>query len=198
MARVFPELTEADIAAMLDAIQSMPPITYTDNDRELVGFEFETLHIGVYIVLKNREFDLAARRELEEAVGLLPRFRARLARSLVSAPDDLDLQSMEVNGDEIYLGCCCREFNAQPDYWFSKACHGGPIHLDRFHPEWRTSTAVALSRQIHDSQDFSTMPILADALQDAGCISTDILEHCRSSHTHHRGCRVVELVLGMQ
>ena len=40
------------------------------------------------------------------------------------------------------------------------------------------------------------LPILADALQDAGCEDADILGHCRSGGPHVRGCWVVDLVLG--
>jgi hypothetical protein len=41
------------------------------------------------------------------------------------------------------------------------------------------------------------MPILADALQDAGCGNDDILNHCRDArHVHLRGCWVLDLVLG--
>jgi hypothetical protein len=66
-----------------------------------------------------------------------------------------------------------------------------------FVPEWRTSTAVALAQQMYESRDFSTMPILADALQDAGCDNADILAHCRDENaTHVRGCWVLDLVLG--
>jgi hypothetical protein len=39
------------------------------------------------------------------------------------------------------------------------------------------------------------MPILADALQDAGCDSDDVLNHCRSAGVHVRGCWVVDSVL---
>jgi hypothetical protein len=72
-------------------------------------------------------------------------------------------------------------------------------HVDSviFDPAWRTSTAVALATQMYDSRDFSIMPILADALQDAGCDNDDILAHCRDPQgTHVRGCWVVDLVLG--
>ena len=63
-------------------------------------------------------------------------------------------------------------------------------------PAWRTDTALSLARQMYESRDFSAMPILADALQDAGCDSDDILNHCRGPGPHVRGCWVVDLVLG--
>jgi hypothetical protein len=68
-----------------------------------------------------------------------------------------------------------------------------PVSLD---PAWLTSTVTALASQMYDSRDFSPMPILADALQDAGCTSDDILDHCRGDGPHVRGCWVVDLVLG--
>jgi hypothetical protein len=72
-----------------------------------------------------------------------------------------------------------------------------PNRLASFSREWRTDTAVALARTMYDSRDFSGMPILADALQDAGCDNTDVLNHCRDpQQVHVRGCWVVDLVLG--
>src|SRR5581483_3591788 len=44
---------------------------------------------------------------------------------------------------------------------------GNPFRPVAFDAAWRTSTAVALARQMYESRDFSAMPILADALQDA-------------------------------
>jgi hypothetical protein len=72
----------------------------------------------------------------------------------------------------------------------------GPKPAVAFSPEWRTSTAVQLARQVYESRDFGAMPILADALQDAGCDSDDVLNHCRDANqVHVRGCWVVDLVL---
>ena len=49
---------------------------------------------------------------------------------------------------------------------------------------------------MYESRDFAAMPILADALQDAGCDSEDILNHCRhASGVHVRGCWVVDRIL---
>jgi hypothetical protein len=49
---------------------------------------------------------------------------------------------------------------------------------------------------MYETRDFGAMPILADALQDAGCDSEDILAHCRGPGPHVRGCWGVDLVLG--
>jgi len=38
------------------------------------------------------------------------------------------------------------------------------------------------------------MPILADALQDAGCEDADILNHCRAAGLHVGGCWVLDLI----
>lgn len=76
----------------------------------------------------------------------------------------------------------------------------GPLPFIRvtFSPSWHTDTALTLARQMYESREFSAMPILADALQDAGCENADILAHCRGPGPHVRGCWVVDLVLGKE
>jgi hypothetical protein len=75
---------------------------------------------------------------------------------------------------------------------------GNPFRPVTFPPDWRTEPAVSIARQMYDAREFSAMPILADALQDAGCDSADILDHCRGPGPHVRGCWVVDLVLGKE
>jgi hypothetical protein len=76
---------------------------------------------------------------------------------------------------------------------------GNPFHPVTFSPSWRTDTAISLARTMYESRDFGAMPILADALQDAGCDNDDVLKHCRSAkQVHVRGCWVVDLVLGKE
>jgi hypothetical protein len=74
---------------------------------------------------------------------------------------------------------------------------GNPFRPVVVDPNWLTSTVVALAKGIYEERAFDRMPILADALQDAGCDNDDILNHCRDAkQTHVRGCWVVDLVLG--
>jgi hypothetical protein len=72
---------------------------------------------------------------------------------------------------------------------------GNPFRPVAFDPDWRTDTVVSLARGMYESRGFGGMPILADALQDAGCDHPDILAHCRGDGPHVRGCWVVDLVL---
>jgi hypothetical protein len=60
---------------------------------------------------------------------------------------------------------------------------------------WRTSS-VEMAQRMYDSRDFSDMPVLADALEEAGCTEADILAHCRRPGEHTRGCWVLDLLLG--
>jgi hypothetical protein len=75
---------------------------------------------------------------------------------------------------------------------------GNPFRSVAF-DAWRSSTAVAVAKQMYDSRDFGAMPILADALQDAGCDNNEVLNHCRDKHAveHFRGCWVVDGVLAL-
>jgi hypothetical protein len=73
---------------------------------------------------------------------------------------------------------------------------GNPIREATFPPRWRTSVAVGLARTMYESRDFSATPVLADALEEAGCDNADVLFHCHADQPHARGCWVVDHLLG--
>jgi hypothetical protein len=74
---------------------------------------------------------------------------------------------------------------------------GDPFHPIALDPAWRTSDVVLLAKGIYEDRAFDRMPILSDALQDAGCDKNDLLTHLRDTkQVHVRGCWVVDLVLG--
>lgn len=60
---------------------------------------------------------------------------------------------------------------------------------------WNDSTIPKLAQAIYDDRAFDRMPILADALEEAGCHDPDILGHCRQPGAHVRGCWVIDLLL---
>jgi hypothetical protein len=73
---------------------------------------------------------------------------------------------------------------------------GNPFRPVAIDTSLLTSTVVSLADGIHADRAFDRLPILADALQDAGCDSAEVLDHCRGPGPHARGCWVVDLVLG--
>ena len=73
---------------------------------------------------------------------------------------------------------------------------GNPFRPVTADPSWLTSTVVQLAGGIDAERAFDRLPILADALEDAGCDSADVLGHCRGPGPHARGCWVVDLLLG--
>jgi hypothetical protein len=62
--------------------------------------------------------------------------------------------------------------------------------------EWKRGCLPKLARTIYEDEHFDLLPILSDALQEAGCADPDVLAHCQSNTRHVRGCWVVDWVLG--
>src|SRR5262245_27794697 len=73
---------------------------------------------------------------------------------------------------------------------------GNPFRPVRFEPRWQTTTVRDLARGMYRARDFSGMPVLADALEDAGCVDPAVLAHCRREANHVRGCWVLDGLLG--
>jgi len=69
---------------------------------------------------------------------------------------------------------------------------GLPWPLD---DRWRTETVVGIATGIRDDRAFERLPILADALEEAGCTDLNLLAHCRNPITHEGGCWALGLAL---
>jgi hypothetical protein len=78
---------------------------------------------------------------------------------------------------------------------------GNPFRSASFDSGWLTwneGSVPKLAKTIYDDRRFDLMPILADALEEAGCDDATILDHCRGPGPHVRGCWVVDLLLGKE
>jgi hypothetical protein len=73
-----------------------------------------------------------------------------------------------------------------------------PITINPAWLSWNEGTIPKIAQAIYDERAFDRMPILADALEEAGCTNADILSHCRQPGEHVRGCWVVDLILGKE
>ena len=126
-----------------------------------------------------------------------PRSILRLAESVVEAraflaytggypvevgPDEWVRRAIESEATDL-----CRLFRC--------VC-GNPFRRVAFAPMWLTSNVRSLAEGVVAERAFDRLPILADALQDAGCEDAELLGHCRGPGPHGRGCWVVERVIG--
>ena len=75
---------------------------------------------------------------------------------------------------------------------------GNPFRPTTVEASWSTPTVVSFARVIYEQRTFEELPILADALEEAGCQNQEILQHCRSGELHVRGCWVLDLLLGKE
>ncbi len=100
----------------------------------------------------------------------------------------------------------------------------GDIYFDPAWLTWRDSTVPRLARAIYAGRLWAEMPILADALEEAGCPDGDLLRHCRGQERcyctvdglssracpvchctgwmplrgpHCRGCWCLDVILGL-
>ncbi len=73
---------------------------------------------------------------------------------------------------------------------------GNPFRPVAVAPEWRTSDAVGVAEAIYAGRDYGALPVLADALEDAGCDHGELLSHLRGPGEHVRGCWALDAVLG--
>src|SRR5205807_1010399 len=75
---------------------------------------------------------------------------------------------------------------------------GNPFHPAAVSPHWLSwegRVVPRLAQAIYDEGDFERLPVLGDALEDAGCREESVLAHCRQEGRHVRGCWVVDRLL---
>jgi hypothetical protein len=72
----------------------------------------------------------------------------------------------------------------------------GPVAVESAWLVHNDGIAPRLSQATYDERAFERLPILADALEEAGCADEQVLSHLRGPGPHVRGCWVVDLLLG--
>jgi hypothetical protein len=77
---------------------------------------------------------------------------------------------------------------------------GNPFRaLPRLNPAWLAwegGTVAKLAAAVYEERAFDRLPVLADALEEAGCDAAELLDHLRGPGPHVRGCWALDLLLG--
>ena len=187
-------LAAADPVAMLDAVLA------TVSDRKLRLFACALFAdqsrwgvVADVVAVGERYADGAATRaEIEQAQT---RAKSNAARQAVYATvsDDIKRVLRPVFSYEFVL--CTSPANHEQYRDLLREVFGNPCRPVAFDPAWLTRDVRDLAALIDARKSFELKPILADALQDAGCDTAAILDHCRGESTHVKGCWVLDLIL---
>jgi hypothetical protein len=76
-----------------------------------------------------------------------------------------------------------------------------PYHVPDWDPScltWNGGIVADLATTIYDGRAFDRLPLLADALEDAGCNDRELIGHLRQPEPHCRGCWPLDLLLGKE
>ena len=95
--------------------------------------------------------------------------------------------------------CSCSAVLQVADGDLLRDIFGNPFRPVAAEPSWTTwngGVVVKLAGSTYEGRAFERLPVLADALEEAGCTDADLLAHCRGGGEHVRGCWVVDLLLG--
>ncbi|QVL34978.1 hypothetical protein KIH39_21590 [Telmatocola sphagniphila] len=73
-----------------------------------------------------------------------------------------------------------------------------PFRPHVFDTRWRSPVVLEQAQYCYDNRNFDNLPLLATALEEAGCDDQEIIQHCRSNRPHVKGCWVVDRILGKE
>jgi hypothetical protein len=211
-------MTEAEWLACADPVAMLDSMDRKISDRKTRLFACACCrHFSNLAV--NEQFVQAIETAEQFADGLTSKAAMKRARQSVRAirhslPDKSDLQwwaalwLAEVTNSENAYGQVAHEIKrfiaegmlsveyAPLGADLIRCIIGNPFRPVRMEPSWTTPDVVALVRTLYASRNIEQLPMLADALENAGCCNRDILSHCRQPGLHVRGCWAVDLVLG--
>lgn len=133
---------------------------------------------------------------------------AHAAWCLVRLPNDQSLNRMFLlNTMQELIGSLLRVYWLEPERKHRerqalavliREVVGNPFDVAEIDAEWlawNNRTVVRMAETIYLERRWDDLPILADALEDAGCSDRRILDHCRQPGTHCRGCWLVDELL---
>jgi hypothetical protein len=83
--------------------------------------------------------------------------------------------------------------------WVQAVARRCPVRMDPAWLSWNGGMVRGIARAIHAERAWGQLPVLADALEEAGCTNDAILRHCRQQEgVHAKGCWLVDLLLGKE
>ncbi len=139
--------------------------------------------------------------KLNQACRLIGNWSTRFLFTFRGLLGNYLISGLEVSNDDWIVdeGLATKKQLRQARLGFVRDIFGNPFVTHSINPQWlawNDRTVARMALKAYKERDFSDMPILADALEEAGCTDSEILGHLRGPGSHVRGCWVVDLLLG--
>jgi hypothetical protein len=135
-----------------------------------------------------------------EQAALWPAWRLAYAAQLTCAPSGMDEVSAEILKRLSHTDRARADREAKVHADLIRDVFGNPFRpmpaLSGSIRTWNGGVVVQLAQAIYQDRAFERLPILADALEEAGCDRLEVIEHLRGPGPHARGCWALDLVLG--
>jgi hypothetical protein len=206
--------------ARIDALITDP------RSRAALEFVERHVEVGVARRKGRATLDKAAHAAWKEAYGRIFTVRGAARASCLVVSTAADAAAATLNVDSFLAASYASSFSTFAVAWGAVAATGGDSSLDLpdalkapeyqqqalllrdivgnpfrhpvVDPAWLApkGAMVKLARAFYEDRSLAELPILADALEEAGCTDVDILSHCRQPAEHVRGCWVLDLLLG--
>ncbi|MGF1579011.1 MAG: hypothetical protein ACFCD0_06575 [Gemmataceae bacterium] len=189
--RVCPKRASAPLGELFTLafryLETPPPLHAKGWLKRFRGFTFNRRSTAVYLALTTPVGNgLRLLRECVHEDSSVPKRRRRQTKPMTSAQEGVAQAHL------------IRDIYANP--W-------APLEVDELERgrwlRWNNACIRHMAAAMYQSGDFQNMPILADALEEAGCEHEEILEHCRGyinglprKQQHVKGCWVVDMLLG--
>jgi hypothetical protein len=186
-ARRLPEFTAPPDRRIRDALRVAERYAEgTATRRDLERARWAVQEMAVSAARRSRGAQDAVLRTTPPAAGLLRPAELALALTAENDAEAAWRLAEAAVGDETWSpGELLREFFGNPFR---------PAVLPHGWSRWNDGVVAGLARQIYEEQRWADLPVLADALEEAGCSDETILGHCRSAGGHRRGCWVLDLL----
>ncbi len=162
--------------------------------RELLPTDRERIVLDVAVHMADGRTLEQDRRMAQARVGFGP--IAALLGPAVDAAHEIARFVAAARGRNMASAASRAEQAVQAD--LLREVFGNPIRAVPLDPrwwEWNQGFIRQLAQGIYEDHTFHRLPILADALEDAGCTDAVILNHLRGPGNHVRGCWCVDLLL---
>lgn len=170
---------------LVDIIQSNPSAAYAayayvsaaDSAASAYAYAADSAAYSAYVSAAYSAYASAADSAASAYAASSSAAAAYVSAAAAAAAAESDCDSSASSA--AYVSAAARSQRWSQLYTLFTHCRG-PVGA-KFAPEWQTETAVAVARGIYDERAFDRMPILADAMEEAGCDNAEVLNHLRTT-----------------